>query len=173
MILDKEFESMLNKQYTNEIASAMLYRNIAGYYEDKYFPGFAKYFLERAEEEMEHAQNFYDYIALRDGKPQVLGISEESIKFTPTNDLTMGFVASLKHEQLVSSYINLLMDKAKELKDYASEKFLYDFCDEQVHEEAEFLDLVHEVELIKNDPGDIIKMSKRLGGECLAKISVD
>ena len=60
MLLKPELEKMMNEQYTNEIGSALFYKNIAGFYDDRYFGGIAKFFQKKYSEELEHAQKFYD-----------------------------------------------------------------------------------------------------------------
>ena len=169
MLLTPEMESLLNKQYTNEVASALLYKNIAGYFDDLYFPGFAQFFNQKYLEELEHAQKFYDYINRRDGRAKLAGIDESELKLTEdsdTNNILLPFYDSLKHEQQVSTWIYQIADKAQELKDHATYNFILWFCDEQVDEEAEFLQLIAELELIKNDGGDLYKMDRRLGKQC-------
>lgn len=124
---------MMNQQYTNEFASGLFYKNIAGFYDDRYFGGIAKFFQKKYSEELDHAQKFYDYINKRDGRAIISPISEKMLK-VDDKDLITPFYDSLKHEQQVSSYIYDLYAKARELKDYTSETFLKWFCDEQAEE---------------------------------------
>lgn len=169
MLLSQEMESMLNRQYTNEVSSALLYKNIAGYFDDLYFPGFAKFFHKKYTEELEHAERFYKYINQRDGRAKLLGINESELKLTEStdsNNILLPFYDSLKHEQQVSSWINEIADRALEIKDHATYNFILWFCSEQVEEEEEFLQLIAELELIKNDGGDLYKMDRRLGNAC-------
>lgn len=165
MLLNKELEDMMNKQYTNEVSSALLYKNIAGYYDDKYFPGFGKFFQKKYEEELEHAQRFYEYINKRDGRAKLVGIPDADLKFNDGTDLVMPFYDSLKHEQQVSTWIYQITDKALELKDHGAYNFMLWYCTEQESEEAEMIDIIAELELVKNDGGDLYKISRRLGEE--------
>lgn len=173
MLLDPKLEKMMNIQYTNEVASALLYKNIAGFYDDKYFPGIASFFHEKYIEELDHAERFYKYINDRDGHAIISKIPEKEIILTENNstnnDLLLPFYESLKHEQQVSSWIYQLCDVALDMKDHAAYKFLLWFADEQVEEEAEFLQLIAELELIKNDGGDLYKFDRRLGKQCKSK----
>lgn len=149
MLLNAELEKMMNQQYTNEVSSALLYKNIAGFYDDKYFGGFAKFFQKKYQEELGHAQRFYNYINGRDGRAILSEIPKDQLVFDEKS-LVSPFYDSLKHEQQVSTWIYELMTKSRELKDYTSEEFLYWFVKEQAEEEQEFLDYIARLELIKN-----------------------
>lgn len=143
---------MLNTQYTNEIGSALFYKNCAGFYDDRYLGGIATFFQKKYLEELEHAQKFYDYINKRDGKAIISPISEKMLVVNEEN-LVSPFYDSLRHEQQVTTWIYELYEKARELKDYTSETFLKWFVDEQAEEEQEFIDLIARFELVK-DSGD-------------------
>lgn len=159
MILNKSLEQLLNKQYTNEIASALLYKNIAGFYADRYFPGISKFFEKKYEEELEHSQKFYEYINSRDGRAIIDKI--DKMEFDE-NTLVSPFYSSLEHEQQVSSWIYELVDKSRECKDYATEFFLIWFVTEQVSEEEEFLQLIAELEVIKDSGDGLYQFDKKL-----------
>ena len=163
MLLNKDFERMLNQQHTNEIASALFYRNVAGFYDDRYFGGIASFFMKKYSEELGHAQKFYDYINKRDGRAVVGEIGSEKIK-VDDRDLVSPFYDALRHEQQVSSWIYQLYGKARELKDYAAEAFLKWFCDEQAEEEQEFLDLIARAELVRNSGDGMYRFNDYLAG---------
>lgn len=69
-MLDKKMEKALNDQLNAEMASGYLYLSMATYFEDKDLPGFGNVYV-HAQEELDHAMKFYDYI-LRKGGSVVL-----------------------------------------------------------------------------------------------------
>ncbi|MDT8308317.1 MAG: ferritin, partial [Bacteroidales bacterium] len=79
------------------------------------------------------------------------------------------FEETLKHEQLVTSLINNLVDLAKEERDHATESMLRWFVDEQVEEEANADAIVNQLKLI-GDKGHGIFMIDR---EMKSRIFVD
>lgn len=166
MLLNQELEKMMNQQYANEIAAALFYKNIAGFYDDRYFGGIAKFFQKQYLEELDHAQKFYDYINKRDGRAMIGSISDKIIKIDDT-DLVAPFYDALKHEQQVSSWIYELYAKARELKDYTSEAFLKWFCDEQAEEEQTLLDLIARIELVKNSGDGLYRFNDYLERKAL------
>ena len=70
-MLDKKMEKALNDQLNAEMASGYLYLSMATYFEDKDLPGFGNALRVHAQEELDHAMKFYDYI-LRKGGSVVL-----------------------------------------------------------------------------------------------------
>lgn len=162
MLLNPELEKMMNAQYTNEISSALFYKNVAGFYDDRYLGGIAKFFQEKYTEELEHAQKFYDYINRRDGRAKLSPITEKMLQINEEN-LVSPFYDALKHEQQVSSWIYELYAKSRELKDFSSEAFLKWFVDEQVSEEQEFVDLIARFELVKDSGEGLYRFNDFLG----------
>lgn len=161
MILNKDFEKMLNTQYTNEISSALLYKNISGYYADRYFDGIATFFNNKYKEELEHAEKFYEYIMNRDGRPIIYDIKDYDLDFDES-DIIKPFYLSLEHEQEVTEYIYRLFQKSRELNDYTSEQFLSWFVTEQAEEEQEFLNYIARLELIKNSGEGLYRFNDML-----------
>lgn len=136
-MLDEKMEQALNNQLNAEMASGYLYLSMATYVEDEDLPGFGNALRVHAQEELEHAMKFYDYI-LRKGGSVVL----QSID-TPKRDwedLIEIYEEILEHEELVTSLIHDLVDLSIDIKDHATNQFLLWFVEEQVEEE----ELAHE-----------------------------
>ena len=85
------------------------------------------------QEELTHANKFFNYIHERSGK-----ITLKAIEQMPTewDGIIEIFEATLEHEQRVTGLIDNLVDVAVEVKDHATQSFLQWFVDEQVEEEA-------------------------------------
>jgi ferritin len=66
----------------------------------------------------------------------------------------------LKHEQLVTSLINNLMDTAIEQKDHATNMFLQWFVTEQVEEEANVEEVLQQLELAQESKGALFMLDK-------------
>ena len=68
----------------------------------------------------------------------------------------------LKHEQYVTSRINVLYDVAEEVKDRAAMKFLDWYIDEQVEEEASVDGVLSTLRLIGDDKNALLLLDKDL-----------
>jgi ferritin len=105
---------------------------MAAYLEAINLNGSAHWMRVQAEEEMEHAMKFYDFVYDRGGKVELEAIDKPPTEFASPLDV---FEKVYAHEQKVTGLINDLYALAVEEKDYASQVFLHWFIDEQVEEE--------------------------------------
>ena len=112
-------------------------------------------------------------IFVRDTAPQATATADETI--AETGDITLNFKAAdlnefvrvvfeeiLKHEQLVTSLINTLMDTAIEQKDHATNMFLQWFVTEQVEEEANVDEVLQQLKLAKDSKGALFMLDKQM-----------
>jgi ferritin len=153
-------EKALNDQINAELYSAYLYLSMAAALEDMGLPGFAKWTRIQNEEETFHAMKIYDFIIERGGR-----VSLASIDTPPSEwkDVVTVFKEILKHEQLVTSLINSLMDTAIEQKDHATNMFLQWFVTEQVEEEANVDEVLQQLELAQESKGALFMLDKDMG----------
>jgi len=130
--MDKKMEAALNKQINAEYYSSYLYLSMASYCESLNLPGFANWMRVQAQEEMVHALKFFDYVVHRGGRVLLTAVDAPE---TEWKSPLACFQAVYKHEQLVTSLINGLVDLARELRDHAADNLLQWFVAEQVEEE--------------------------------------
>ena len=106
---------------------------------------------------------FYDYVNERGGKVTLDAIAKPDADWKSP---LAAFEHILRHEQLVTSLINNLMDLAIAEQDHATKIFLQWFVSEQVEEEATVGEVVNKLRLIKNDSSGLFlldaEMNKRV-----------
>jgi len=146
--MNNELYDLFNKQMNFETYSGYIYLDMSAYCSSIGLDGFAKWYRKQYQEELEHAKKFHDYIVDSNLRPTYSNWEE-----SPTGDYASILDTaqlSLAHEKTVTARINYLMEKAIELKDYASVNFLNWFVSEQVEEEQTFNKMIDELKLVKD-----------------------
>ncbi|MHC4553061.1 MAG: ferritin [Planctomycetota bacterium] len=159
-MIPKAIEAAFNKHLNAETYSAYLYWSMSADLEDKNLPGLANWMRIQAQEEMTHAAKFYHHIVERGGKVQLTAIEAPQTEWKSVKDV---FEHVLKHEQLVTSLINDLMNLALKEKDHASSMYLQWFVTEQVEEEATAMETLGKLEIVGNTPGGLYMLDKEMG----------
>lgn len=150
----------LNEQITHEFDAANLYLSMAAYCAAEGYPGFSNFFVAQAEEERFHAMKIYHYVNEIGERAVISGLP------TPEQDFGSvrgAFEAALKHEQLVTSLINDLVDVAEATKHRPTLNLLQWFVDEQVEEEASFNEILDKFNMIGDSGAGIYQLDKELG----------
>jgi ferritin len=155
-MFSKAVKDAMNRQIQHELYSAYLYLSMSAYCEAQNLPGFAHWMRLQAQEEVEHAMKFYNFVYDRGGRVTLLAIDQPPTEFQSPLDV---FEKTLEHEQKVTGMIHDLYALAVQEKDYPSQVFLQWFVDEQVEEEK--------------SAADIIEMLKRVGDHGPALIMLD
>lgn len=132
-MLSKAMQEAINEQIKNELYSAYLYLSMAAYSEAQNLPGFAHWMRLQAQEEVEHAMKFFDFINERGGRVVLQPIDQPPAEFDFPLQL---FEMTLEHERKVTGLINDLYELALKEKDYPSQILLQWFIEEQVEEES-------------------------------------
>lgn len=158
-MVSKKMEKALNKQINAELYSAYLYASMAAYFESRNLSGFAHWMKLQAQEEVEHAQKFYNYIFDAGGRVVLEALDKPPSEFASS---LHAFEETLKHERHVTSLIHRLVDQARAESDHATEVFLQWFVTEQVEEEAAAAKLVEELKLIGDAPQGLFMMDRQL-----------
>lgn len=159
-MLAEKMQKALNDQINAELYSAYLYLAMAAWFESVNLRGFARWMRLQAREEMGHAQRIFDYVCERGGRVRLTAIEEPPAEWTSPFD---AFEAVAKHERLVSSRIDKLVDTAREAKDNATDNFLQWFVAEQVEEESSADEIVAMLKLAKDAPGALLMVDRQLG----------
>lgn len=160
MKLSSTIEKALNDQITLELASSYAYLGMAAHFESTPYSGFAKWMKLQSEEELEHADKFFEYVSDRAGKISLGAIPAPKCEYSAPGD---AFRASLGHEQKVSAAISAIYEMAQNEKDYATMSFLKWFLDEQVEEEKNVSDMLAKLELIGNNVNGLFQIDKLAG----------
>lgn len=157
----------LNDQFNFELESGYYYMAMAAYCAEENLDGFANFFIIQGQEEYLHAMKFFDFINDMDGRVTMKAIGEPQNEF---ESLVHVFETALKHEQLVTSRINKLMDLAKEENDYPTISFLQWFVDEQLEEENSMKDILIKLKRMDGHFQGIYMLDKELGERTLESI---
>lgn len=159
-MINEKIEQAFNKQINAETYSAYLYWSMSAALEKMNLPGFANWMRIQAQEEMTHAMKFYSHIIERGGTVTLTAIDAPQVEWDSVKAV---FEAALEHEQLVTSLINGLMDKAIEERDHAANMFLQWFVTEQVEEEATAMDVLGKLEVVGDRAGGLYMLDKEMG----------
>ncbi|NCB07831.1 MAG: ferritin, partial [Bacteroidia bacterium] len=104
----------LNEQINAEQYSALMYLSMSAWFADKGLPGFANWMYVQYQEELTHANKFFNYINERSGKVELKAIEQMPVEFENTMDVVE---KTLAHEQHITALINNLVDIALEERD--------------------------------------------------------
>ncbi|NQT34102.1 ferritin [bacterium] len=159
-MLPKKMEEALNGQLNAELYSAYLYMSMAAYFESINLAGFANWMKIQVQEEMFHAQKFFNYINERSGRVIMRAIEKPETDWETTSDV---FEHTYKHEQKVTSLINDLVELSRSEKDNATYNFLQWFVSEQVEEEASVDAVLQKLKLIGDFGPGIFMIDQELG----------
>ncbi|MDO5862297.1 MAG: ferritin [Thermoplasmata archaeon] len=146
--MDKKVCALMNDQINKEMYSAYLYLDFSNYYSSLGLDGFAQWYRVQAEEEMEHAMKFYDYLLDNDVPVTLEAIAKPDKKF---EDPCQPLEAGLEHEKYVTGLIENIYTAAQKAKDYRSCIFLEWFITEQAEEEKNARDLITKMKLFGGD----------------------
>jgi len=132
-MLNPKIEKALNDQINAELYSAYLYLSMSAYFERMNLPGFAKWTYVQYLEETTHALKFFKHVNERGGSVKLASIKEPPTEWKSPADV---FDNIYKHEQMVTSLINNIVDISLQEKDHATNNLLQWYVAEQVEEEA-------------------------------------
>lgn len=158
-MINSKIEKAFNAQINAEIYSAYLYLSMATYLDSTGYTGMALWMKKQAQEEMQHAMKFYDFIYSRSGKVTLTKIDSPTSSWKTLLQL---FEDVYDHECKVSSLINSLVELSQEENDYASLVFLQWFVTEQIEEEASALEIVDKLKMLKDSKPALYMLDKEL-----------
>jgi ferritin len=165
-MLSDKMQGAMNQQINAELHSAYVYLSMSAYFENQNLPGFANWMRVQAQEELDHAMRFYNFIHERLGRVLLQPIADVP---TEWDSPLAVFEAAFKHEQKISGMIHDLVDLAIQEKDHPANSFLQWFVDEQVEEEASADAIVQQLKLIGSSGQALFlldrEMAQREAGE--------
>ena len=159
-MISEKMNEAFNTQLKHEMFSSNLYLSMVAYFEEIGLKGFANWMRVQVQEENAHAMGLFDYVLSRGGSVTVSAIDKPENQWKCALDC---FEAVYKHEQLVTSLINNLVDVAEEVKDRAAISFLQWYIKEQVEEEANCSEICAKLKLIGSDANALLLIDQELG----------
>ena len=160
-MLSQSINDALNKQINEELFSAYLYLAMSATSDSMGLAGFANWFRQQYQEELAHADRFFNYILERGGEVDLDAIAKPEVGSVSPLDL---FEKGLAHEQHITACIFKLKDLARAESDHATDVFLEWFVNEQVEEEASTQAVIDQLRLVKDNPSGLFMVNRELAG---------
>lgn len=158
-MLKKSIEAALNHQVNAEFHSAYLYLSMSSYFQSIGMAGCANWMKVQYQEELAHANHFFDYVLERGGRVRLTPIGEVEVDF---KNVMHVFEETLTHEINVTGLINNLMDIAIKESDHATKSFLQWFVDEQVEEESNVEQILNNLKLINGEGQGLLMLDREM-----------
>ncbi len=158
-MLSSKIQDAMNQQVNAELFSAYLYLSMAANFEEANLRGMAHWMQVQAKEEVGHALKFFKYITDRGGRVTLTSVAAPPEKWDSSQKV---FEEVYKHECHVTSLINKLVELAEAEKDHASGVFLQWFINEQVEEEANASEIVHQLKMVGDSKQGLFMLDRHL-----------
>jgi ferritin len=165
-MVTKKVEAALNKQILLEASSSQYYLAMASWAETQGLSGVASFLYAQSDEERLHMLKLIKYLNERGGQALIPSLKEQPQKFKSVHFI---FEEVLKHEVLVSTEINNLVEICLKEKDYTTHNFLQWYVSEQIEEEATARTVLDKLKLIGDDKGGMYLFDRDLPGITAAK----
>jgi len=163
-MLSPQLSKSLNKQIEIEGFSSQYYLAMASWAETQGLNGVSSFLYHHSDEERLHMLKLIKFINERGGHGVVPALKQPPVTFKSVKAV---FEEILKHEIMVTSDINALVDACLKEKDYTTHNFLQWYVSEQIEEEALARQIVDKIKLIGDDKGGLYFFDRDL--EALAK----
>lgn len=158
-MISKTMQDTINAQINKELYSSYLYLSMAAYFEEKSLPGFSKWMHVQADEEREHAMKFYEYLVDRGGRVLLAAIPAPETDW-PSNLAV--FQEAQAHEAKVTKSIYDMYEQTLAEKDFPTQVLLQWFITEQVEEEKNAAEIVHQLDLIEAHATAVLMLDHQL-----------
>ncbi|SCA62402.1 Probable bacterial non-heme ferritin-like protein [Chlamydiales bacterium SCGC AG-110-M15] len=159
--MSEEMHDALNKQLKEELNAAYMYLSMSVYCDQQGLEGFASWFHMHANEEMEHATRFMNFMRDRGAEVKLPALAAPKTDYASPLE---AFQTALAHEQDLSLKIHDLYGLTQELKEYDAGAFVMWFLQEQVEEENLFSNIAQKLIMLQDgNKGHILTLDKELG----------
>jgi len=158
-MVTKKIEQVLNKQIELESYSSQFYLAMASWAENNGMNGVSEFLYRQSDEERTHMLKLVRYVNERGGKALIPSLSQPPKEF---KTLTNVFESLYKHEVMISTEINNMIEVCLKEKDYTTHNFLQWYVAEQIEEEALARTILDKLHLIGNDKGGLYLFDRDL-----------
>lgn len=159
-MLSQSLSDAINEQIKYELYSAYMYMAMSADCSDRNLTGFAHWMKMQAQEEVEHAMRFYEFLIERGGRVELHQIDKPPFEYGSPLEIMQ---QSLDHERFVTSRINDLYDLAQKEQDRPAQVMLQWFITEQVEEEASIDEIVQRMKMFGADGAALFMLDRDLG----------
>ena len=162
-MLNKEVLSLINEQIWLENNASFYYLKLSIDFNEKGFNGISNFFLTQSHEERDHMIKLISYVMEKDSLPALpqYNFMEDTEE---TFNVLSHFEDSLHNEKEVTSAINKIVSKCKEVGDHTTENFMQWFVNEQREEENKFKEIIDNLKMIGDDGLGLYHLNRELGG---------
>lgn len=158
-MVSNKVEAALNKQIEFEASSSQYYLAMASWADTQGLSGIAQFLYAQSDEERMHMLKLIKYVNERGGQALIPALKQQPQKFKSINFV---FEEVLKHEVMVSTEINGLVEICLKEKDYTTHNFLQWYVAEQIEEEALARKILDKLKLIGDDKGGMYLFDRDL-----------
>ena len=151
-----ELQDLIELQVKFELEAAHFYRGLGHFlsHPKTALPGFGKYFLLEADEELKHAAAFIKYHQDRGSYVNPPSLSQFNVRLSPVEALT----EAIKMEEKLLANLILIND----CEDPQTQVFVEDFLSQQTNSIAELTSLHTKACRVESDPVGIYLVDKEL-----------
>ncbi len=160
-MVSKKVEQSLNEQIALEASSSQYYLAMASWAETQGLEGIATFLYTHSDEERQHMLKLIKYVNERGGKALIPSLKAQPQAF---KSIQYVFEEVLRHEELVSTEINGLVEICLKEKDYTTHNFLQWYVSEQIEEEALARRILDKLKLIGGDKSGMYFFDRDLNG---------
>jgi ferritin len=158
-MISEKLQDAINEQIKYELYSAYMYLSMSADCSARNLTGFEHWMRLQAQEEIEHAMRFYDFLLERGGRVELQAIDKPPFEFGSPLEI---MEQSLEHERFVTSRINGLYDLALAEQDRPAQIMLQWFVTEQVEEEASIDEIVQRMKMFGTDGAALFMLDRDL-----------
>jgi len=159
MMISDVLVDEIHEQIKFEMYSAYMYLAMSAWCAERNLSGFAHWMNLQAQEEVDHAMRFFNFLLERGGRVELQALDAPPVDYgTPLAIMEQ----SLEHEKFVSSRIHHLYKLAAEEGDYPAQVMLQWFVSEQVEEEASIDEIVERMKMFGSDGAALLMVDTQL-----------
>ena len=160
MGMSKQLLDAMNDQIAMEFAAAYKYLQMSAWFDEHNLPGFATWMRMQDQEEIEHAEKFFDFVLERGDAVSLRSVEIPPLEFDSPVDV---FAAALASEEAVTAAIRNLYEIAEADKDYSSYPLLQWFLTEQVEEEQNVGLALETLKMVGDDKRALLVLDREMG----------
>ena len=159
-MISQRMQDQLNEQIKHEVGSAYLYIAMEAHFRSKSLDGMGQWMRVQAQEELGHAQRFFNHIDERGGRIELQALDKPQRDW---DSPLAAFQAALTHEEFITGRIDELVRVSREENDNAAGILLQWFVTEQVEEESSVQTVVDMLELVGDSGHGLLMADRELG----------
>ena len=153
-LLDNFYEHLTMERFAN-----VQYFSIYLWFQERDLDGFASYFLNESQGEMEHAYKFANYLIARGQNVKLNGLSAPIQQWDSIEDLIS---YSFNMEADLTASLQQLYSMSERISDTRSTVFLDPIVEAQINSEDEFAHVLGKVKFAANQPSAILLIDSDL-----------